>query len=248
MSPEKLLDILTDRCREILGGDLVGIYVHGSYAMGCFNPAKSDIDFIIVCESEPADNVKRQIMDMVIALERMGPAKGLEMHLMTRGDCREYADPPNFVLHYSGAHTQAYLSDPKEYTTRMRGQDMDLWAHITVLRARGTAWHGPDISEVFLPVPEGAYMRSVLAELGWEAGDGMYHVLNHCRTLSYLDDGRIRSKAEGAQWALENMEPRFRGVIREALECYKGGRAMKIDGAAYFCECAIAKIRRFMKV
>ena len=49
MSPEKLIDRLTDRCREILGGDFVGLYVHGSYAMGCFNPEKSDIDYIIVC-------------------------------------------------------------------------------------------------------------------------------------------------------------------------------------------------------
>lgn len=244
MSPEKLLDILTDRCREILGSGFTGLYVHGSYAMGGFSPLKSDIDYIIVCDHEPDGAVKRQLMDTTIAFERLSPAKGLEMHLMTRGDCLQYSDPPRFVLHYSGAHTQAYLNDPHGYVSRMRGQDIDLWAHLTVLRARGAAWAGPAICDTFAPVPDGMYIKSVLSDLAWDEGDCMYHVLNHCRTLAYIADGQVRSKAEGAKWALTHCDAEYRSVIEEALRCYSGAETMSASpGAEAFCRYASARIR-----
>ncbi|WP_245585925.1 nucleotidyltransferase domain-containing protein [Paenibacillus pinihumi] len=34
--------------RVELGSNLAGIYVHGSVAMGCFNPEKSDLDLLVV--------------------------------------------------------------------------------------------------------------------------------------------------------------------------------------------------------
>ncbi|MDD6156298.1 MAG: nucleotidyltransferase domain-containing protein [Lachnospiraceae bacterium] len=34
--------------RKILGDNLTGVYLHGSAAMGCFNPEESDIDLLVV--------------------------------------------------------------------------------------------------------------------------------------------------------------------------------------------------------
>ena len=44
-----ITDRLTEESRKIFGENLTGVYLHGSLAMGCFNPDKSDIDLIIVC-------------------------------------------------------------------------------------------------------------------------------------------------------------------------------------------------------
>ena len=48
----KEIDLVVQRfvsqSRLILGENLVGVYLHGSAVMGCFNPAKSDLDFIVV--------------------------------------------------------------------------------------------------------------------------------------------------------------------------------------------------------
>ena len=44
----EVLDAFTKRSVDILQENLVGIYLHGSAAMGCFNPRSSDIDLIIV--------------------------------------------------------------------------------------------------------------------------------------------------------------------------------------------------------
>lgn len=240
MNAATLLDTLCSRYRTILGSNFVGMYVHGSYAMGSFNPLKSDLDYIIVCISEPDSETKKCIMDTTIAFERFGPAKGLEMHLMRRCDCEKYEHPPYFCLHYSGAHTQAYLSDPDIFVSRMHGRDMDLGAHLTVLTNRGYCVCGSDIADVFGPVPEEAYIESVLSDLGWSEGDCMYHVLNRCRTLAYIADGNIRSKAEGAKWALDNIETeRWHSIIRDAFECCISDAVMSdVAGAEEFCRAA----------
>ena len=46
--PDKLISDFTGMNRRILGDKLCVVYLHGSLAMGCFNPEKSDIDMIVV--------------------------------------------------------------------------------------------------------------------------------------------------------------------------------------------------------
>ena len=44
----RVLDQAVDLFKEELGDNLVGIYLHGSLAMGRFNPDTSDIDLSLV--------------------------------------------------------------------------------------------------------------------------------------------------------------------------------------------------------
>ena len=39
---ETLLKKIVGLCREVFGENLTGVYLHGSLAMGCFQPEKSD--------------------------------------------------------------------------------------------------------------------------------------------------------------------------------------------------------------
>ncbi|MGN7761522.1 nucleotidyltransferase domain-containing protein [Paenibacillus sp. 22594] len=48
MNTQALLDQVVAPFKEELKGNLLGIYLHGSLAMGCFNPLKSDVDFLVV--------------------------------------------------------------------------------------------------------------------------------------------------------------------------------------------------------
>lgn len=247
MNADILLKTLSARYSEILGDNFVGMYVHGSFAMGSFNPLKSDLDYIIVCISEPDAETKKHIMDSTIAFERIGPAKGLEMHLMRRCDCEKYEHPPYFCLHYSGAHTQAYLSDPDGFISRMRGRDMDLGAHLTVLTNRGLCVCGPDIADVFGSVPKEAYIESVMSDLGWADGDAMYHVLNHCRTLAFAAEGLVLSKKEGAVRALKTATESDAELIAQALSCYESDAEFTDhSGAEIFCQNTLSKIKNLL--
>ncbi len=52
--------------REILEDNLVGIYLHGSLAMGCFNPERSDIDLLIVTRHGMTVETKRTIAELLL--------------------------------------------------------------------------------------------------------------------------------------------------------------------------------------
>ncbi len=102
--PENILEnILSDfvkRSEEIIMENLTGIYLHGSAAMGCFNPEKSDIDLIIVVKEPMTDSVKKEYMDMVVELNERGPAKGIEMSVVTKDVCKPFVYPTTFDLHF----------------------------------------------------------------------------------------------------------------------------------------------------
>lgn len=53
------LDTFVKRNIEILGENLVGIYLHGSATLGCFKPNISDLDLIIVINSNISDQIMK---------------------------------------------------------------------------------------------------------------------------------------------------------------------------------------------
>ena len=59
VEPEILLDRITAEIVKVLGTKLVGIYLHGSLAMGCFNFKSSDIDFLVIINEDIASNQKK---------------------------------------------------------------------------------------------------------------------------------------------------------------------------------------------
>jgi predicted nucleotidyltransferase len=45
--------------RKEMMDNLVGIYLHGSLAMRCFNPDKSDIDFLVIAKNKLTFETKK---------------------------------------------------------------------------------------------------------------------------------------------------------------------------------------------
>ena len=122
--------------------------------MGCFQPKKSDLDLLVVTQEALTDTEKREYMDMVLRLEADGPAKGIEMSIVTKDVCNHFVYPTPFILHYSRMHTAWYRRDAEDYIRKMNGTDKDLAAHITVIRDRGICLYGLPVNEVFGMVPE----------------------------------------------------------------------------------------------
>ena len=76
ISVNNLMNIITDKLIHTLNENLVGIYLHGSAAFGCFNPDKSDVDFIVVTETEPDFDQKRKIISFLLKSTVRLPQKG----------------------------------------------------------------------------------------------------------------------------------------------------------------------------
>lgn len=232
---EELLELLIQGSKEILGGDLVGIYLHGSAVMGCFQPKKSDIDLIIVIKNEILDEQKRKFMDRVVEWNGQAPEKGLEISIVRESVCTPFVYPTPFELHFSVTHLDWYRQDADDYIKKMKGTDKDLAAHFTILYHRGRTLCGKEIKDVFSEVDREYYLDSILSDIEDAAEEiaeqPVYVTLNLCRVLAYKEARLILSKKEGGEWGLSHIPERYAGLIEAAMNAYRAGDAMQLDGA-----------------
>ena len=232
-SGKEVTDRFVRESAAILRDRLTGIYLHGSAAMGCFHPEKSDLDYLVVVNGPLSDAVKRAYADMTVRLDAEGPAKGIEMSIVARDVCDPFIYPTPFLLHYSRMHTEWYRRDPEAYIRKMTGTDKDLAAHITVIRKRGICLCGLPVNEVFGEVPEEAFIDSVLDDVSGAveeiADHPMYLILNLTRVLGYLEERKVLSKKEGGMWGLRNLPERYHPLIRSALRDYEDSAEAQYD-------------------
>ncbi len=230
---DTVIDRFVKRSREILKDNLVGIYLHGSAVMGCYNPAKSDLDLITVVKEPMTDLEKLSYMDMVVEQNSKGPAKGIEMSIVRQRVCKPFAYPTPFELHFSIAHLDWYRKDPKDYIFKMKGEDKDLAAHFTIINHRGRCLCGAPIKEIFDDVPIQHYIDSIwndIADAEDEITDNpMYIILNLARVFAYLQDRLVLSKKEGGEWAIGTIPEIYHSLLQNALKEYADGTDTEYD-------------------
>ena len=230
---EKVINEFVKKSQEILEDNLTGIYLHGSAVMGCYNSKKSDLDLIVVVNEPMQDDVKRRFMDMVVEVNEAGPAKGIEMSIVTKNVCKPFVYPTPFELHFSVAHTGWYKDNPEDYIEKMKGTDKDLAAHFTIIGKRGKCLCGLPIEDIFAPVPKADYMDSIwedIAEAKEDIVDNtMYITLNLARVLAYKKEGLVLSKKEGGEWALNNVPEEYHDLIKAAMVEYADAETVSYD-------------------
>lgn len=245
MESQELLDKLTEYSNHIFGDNLVGVYLHGSMAMGCFNPMKSDLDILVIVENPITYIQKKMFMDVIVALNDSAPAKGIEMSIVRSEYCKNFVYPTPFDLHFSNMHLNWYKSNPIEYIEKMNGTDHDLAAHFVITKNRGVALCGKAISDVFGKIPSEAYLDSIKCDINGAQDEvidnPIYFILNLCRVLAYVRDRLVLSKKEGGEWAIINIDNKYHGLIREALECYTTEKDMKLNHSLVLEYCKYMK-------
>jgi len=222
MEVEKILENIVEKFKEILGYNLVGIYLHGSLAMGCYTN-NSDIDFLVVV-SEPLDfKIRRKLIDSIIHLDSL-PKKGLEMSIILKKYAKEFIYPTPYELHYSDYHRENYLNN-FNYTCEGL-EDKDLAAHMTVIIHRGICLYGKRIEEVFSYVPRRYYVDSIISDIEGATNEiienPIYIILNLCRVLYYLKESTVCSKLEGGEWGVKNIPIQYKKIVQDALKIYIG--------------------------
>ena len=224
MGIDQILKAFVWESHRILEENLVGVYLHGSAAMECFNEKKSDIDLLVVTERELSGETKLRYMDMVVRLNENAPPKGIEMSVVRKDVCKPFVYPTPFELHFSVAHLDWYRRNPAEYIQKMQGVDRDLAAHVTVTLQRGKCLYGKPISEVFGPVQSEFYWDSIWNDVADAEdviqGNPAYVILNLCRVLAYGTEGLILSKREGGEWGIANLPMEYHGLIASTLAAY----------------------------
>lgn len=235
MMYQDILDKLVDKCKEIFDGNLTGVYLHGSMAMGCFHPHTSDMDFIIVIEKELSDEQKLKFMNEVVELNKSAPGKGIELSIVKKMYCQKFIYPTPFELHFSNMHLQWFMAKPADYISKMKGTDKDLAAHFTIIKDYGVVLYGAKIDKIFGDVPREDYLDSIWCDIEGAKEDitenPVYVILNLCRVAAFLKSNLVISKKQGGKWALQNLAGEYQSFITAALQSYASGTEMQVSKA-----------------
>lgn len=229
---QNILDEIVDKSKMIFKEELTGIYLHGSLAMGCFNPKKSDIDLMIVIENNITDLQKLQFMNHVAELNKTAPSKGIELSIVKKEYCGKFIYPTPFELHFSNAHLQWFIDNPTDYIHKMKGTDKDLASHFTIVKKYGVVLYGEEIDNIFADVPRKDYIDSIWYDVEGAKEDileePVYVILNLCRVAAFIKNDLILSKKQGGEWALQNLSAQYHALISKALRSYMSETEMDL--------------------
>jgi predicted nucleotidyltransferase len=224
------LERLTSALQATVGEALVGLYVHGSLALGCFNETTSDIDVLGVTERALTEDEKLALVEVFLEIS-LDPYS-VEADVVSVVQLQDWRHPSPFELHYSEWRRDRWTADPRATLASFPAENADLAAHVTVVRERGIALVGPSAESVFPKVPDADFRDSLLRDLEWSrtADPAVYGILSPCRIWATLGTGELHSKASGARWALSRLPEELRPMVEGALASYNGaGEAIEVD-------------------
>lgn len=213
-----VLEELVAHVRDLLGPNLRGMYVYGSLAFECYNPARSDVDVLVLTRRRMAPETRRALSSLLHRLEELAR---LEISFLSRGDLEPWRYPTPYDYHFSGS------------AEKHDGAGEYFATEIANVRVRGVALVGPPATEAFPDVPHEDFLDSIERDLVW-ALDHVnerpgYAVLNSCRVLAYRRDRTIISKAEAGRWGLRFAPAEFHPLISDASAFYAGERDGELD-------------------
>ncbi|HXF84161.1 MAG TPA: aminoglycoside adenylyltransferase domain-containing protein [Anaerolineales bacterium] len=223
----EILHLLLANIKATLKDQFVGMYLYGSLASGDFDPATSDIDFLVVTK----DILPQQI---IVELEIMHYRiwnSGLKWASKLEG---AYIPQKDIRRHTSESKPCPTVNEGKFYLSSL-GSDWLIQRHI--VRERGVVLEGPDPKTLIDPISPNDLHRAVLGILRewwfpmlenptWlKERKSNYHgyaVITMCRALYTLKNKKIISKPKAIEWAKEKLNGRWRPLIEQAVASQYG--------------------------
>ena len=208
--------------QNTLGKEFIGLYLHGSLALGDFRPASSDIDFFVVTHHSLSAKLFDDLATMHLELEKTNLAwlPKLEGSYIPLAAIHRY-DPKN-------NHHPRY-----DYGTKVHlcGHGSDTYIQYHGLRKQGIVVAGPAPSTFMESISTAELRQASLGILQewWlpkiedttylhHPGYESYAILTMCRILYTLKHGEVASKPAAARWAQETLGAKWVNHIQRALD------------------------------
>ena len=190
------LEELARRVQAVLGDELVGVYAGGSFALGGYEPSRSDLDVAVVIESPLAEEQRHLLVERVRHEALPCPARELELVAYQLSTVRSGSATRDFELNLNSGADTALLVESGP------GSGASFWYPIdrSILTQAGVAVLGPPAQGVFAPIPP-EDLRPVLEEATrWHRADpgggGADAAANVARAERFLREGRWVAKCE----------------------------------------------------
>ena len=217
----ELLQELVARVEAILGENLVGAYLVGSFALGAAD-LQSDCDFLIVTAARVTFAQERGLRELHAEIpSRDGHwPHDLEGSYAPRTDLETLEALGEKWLYVDRGHREM------QWSTHCNSEDVR-WT----LRERGVTLSGTDARRFVAEVPADALRSKMRARIprflydlrDWTNFDEVawsqrYAVTTLCRMLYTLDAGEITSKQNALGWAKSALPNQWRGLIQQVID------------------------------
>jgi hypothetical protein len=214
---------LREGAGEALGDRLVGLYLHGSLALGDFYPPASDIDFHAATTGAPDDPALAGLAAMHTGFKSEGgwPAR-LEGVYFPVAALRRH-DPSGAPVPTVGVDWDLRPGRPGPTWV------LDRW----VTREHGVVVTGPDPRDLIDPIGPADLRAAVLASMlgdwagrleegadtGWlrPRNYQAFAVLTMCRGLHVLELGTVVAKPPAAAWAMGRLPAPWPAQVERAM-------------------------------
>jgi hypothetical protein len=216
---------LVARLRKLLGSGLLGVYAGGSWALGGYEPGRSDLDVTAVTHGAVPRQRLSAVADRLRHESFPCPARGLELVVYPLAAVSVPTVDPGFLLNLNTGAGLAFRTDfePAEGERHWFAIDR------SVLAQHGLALFGPPAANIFSP-PSRSDLLPLLAEtLRWylrEAPGDESGILNACRALTFARQGvwlakpAVRAEAWAALAERGGPEELLRSAIEELEASY----------------------------
>jgi nucleotidyltransferase-like protein len=194
------LEELVARLRALLGQALLGVYAGGSFALGGYEPGRSDLDVAAVVRERLDEGVADRIVDALRHESLPSPARKLELVVYTEAAARKTSTEPDFELNLNTGPDEQFRAD----LAPQPGEGHWFAIDRSVLARNGVSLYGPPASEVFAE-PSQAELLPILAQvLRWylrEEPESEDALLNAGRSLRFAREGIWSQKPDLRSWA-----------------------------------------------
>jgi predicted nucleotidyltransferase len=195
---------------EAVGDGLVGVYLYGSLAHGCFHPETSDVDVVVVTEGPCSEAM---ISRIARAHEEAGVLIDGTFATRSQMGVDETPTPVEFVLKPMG----------EERVVRLPGGHGDFLLQRQDVYDCDAAIVGGPAREVVRPVPWAALARCLDYLFPHIVPRFKNPALMLSRIAYAFANQRFCSKREAGEWAMGVLGEEWRPLVAEALEKYADG-------------------------
>jgi len=219
-SARMVLREILSTVRYTIQDNLIGLYLYGSLAMGCYNPRASDIDVLIVAKERLSGKQRKRVVEYLKRVCLKG--ERIELSIVREKALRSPRYPMTVDLHFE------YWGDVFE-----NERDKEILSNLYTTRERGFCVWGTPTSNVFSEISAEHHLRSVIEDIqhtrkyihekpehiGYDVT--VYWILSSCRVLAFTREGKVFSKLEGGRWGIANLPKKYHKMIGQALSIYQ---------------------------
>jgi len=206
--------------KDVLGQDLLGVYLYGSSIVGGLQKY-SDIDIFVVSDRSTTYEEKAKLIASLLQISgiyQKSSKPPIELTIVVKSEINPWHYPPRFDFQYGDWLRNEFESGNIEPWPTKEMPDLALLITQVLLASKTLLGPNPDQLLCTIPyqdiiVATTHSLKNLMLELN---SDTRNVILTYARIWSRLNTDAIRSKLAAADWAIDRLPEKLRPVMKRA--------------------------------